>query len=368
MVMQIDLHHLEKADDPNEPEIRIIDELVRILPKRNGRPYLSLFVLTHPDQDHIRGFAELLRRVHIGEIWHTPKIFRDQGDDESLCEDARAFRREAQRRCKAIIAAPNDIKSGDDLLVIGHDDILSEEKYKNLPASCKARPADTVTEVDGVDLSGHFQAFIHAPFKNDQAASKNNTSLSLSVVLWEMEKFAQFFFFGDREFPTISRIFERTEQTEGTAKDNRPYLYWDVMLCSHHCSKAVMYWQEDGDKDKVFKKSIMDFFSKYSRGGNGYIISSSHADFTDDPGDNPPHKKARDRYSEIVKPGRFICTHEYPSKAKPEPLIFTLDSGGFGFDDKRPKTAGPSGLAAALVAARGGTQPPSVQVGFGELS
>ncbi len=92
IVMQIDLRHLEKADDKENPEWPIIDHLVRVLPKRNGRPYLALFVLTHPDKDHIQGFKELLRRVDIGELWHTPKIFRDQSDEEALCDDAKAFR------------------------------------------------------------------------------------------------------------------------------------------------------------------------------------------------------------------------------------------------------------------------------------
>jgi beta-lactamase superfamily II metal-dependent hydrolase len=365
IIMQIDLHHLEKSDDPNEPAMSIIDDLVRNLPKKGGRPYLALFVLTHPDQDHIRGFSELLRRVHIGEIWHTPKIFRDLDDQESICDDAKAFRREAQRRRSAILANPDEIKSGDDLLVIGHDDVLTEDKYKGLPNSCKARPSDKVWEVDGQDLSEYFHAFIHAPFKDDQAKNKNNTSLALNVVISESEKNGQFFFFGDREYPTIKRIFERTEQTMNSLKDNTPYLHWDVMLCAHHCSKAVMYWQEPEDLDKVYKKDIIDFFDKYSRNQDGYIVASSNSTFSDGAGDNPPHKKARDKYRNIVKPGRFICTHEYPSKNAPQPVVFIIDKNGVNLDDKRPGEQAAVELAATIVAARGAVQPPSVQVGFG---
>src|SRR5437667_3286404 len=134
VVMQIDLHHLEKAADEDSTEWSIIDHLVRVLPKRrNGRPYLALFILTHPDEDHIQGFAELLKRVDIGEIWHTPKIFRDQSDEESLCDDAKVFRKEVDRRRKAILADPKNVESGNRLRVIGHDDVLGEEKYKDLP-------------------------------------------------------------------------------------------------------------------------------------------------------------------------------------------------------------------------------------------
>lgn len=363
IIMQIDLRHLEKADDPEEPEWPIIDQLVKDLPKRNGRPYLALFVLTHPDKDHIQGFAELLKKVHIGEIWHTPKIFRDQSDQESLCDDAKAFRKEAHRRRKAILENPANLKSGNRLRIIGHDDILGEDDYKSLPNICKSRPGELVSFVDGVNLSGDFQAFIHAPFKDDQAKDKNNTSLSLNIVIWDEKKYGQFFFFGDREYPTIKRIFETTEKNE----QNKAYLFWHVMLCSHHCSKAVMYWQEEGDKEENFKKDIMAFFENYARPDGGYIISSSHSKFTDGDGDNPPHKRARHRYEEIIKAGHFICTHEYPDKKSPVPIVFVIDSDGHRFNDKRKKGQGPLGLAASVEIARGAKIPPTTQTGFGSI-
>ena len=77
VIMQIDLHHLEKAEDSDEPHVPIIDELVRLLPKNNDKPYLSVFVLTHPDQDHINGFSEFLKKVKVDEIWHRPRIFTE---------------------------------------------------------------------------------------------------------------------------------------------------------------------------------------------------------------------------------------------------------------------------------------------------
>lgn len=361
IVMQIDLRHLEKADNPEEPEWPILDYLVKALPKKNGKPYLALFVLTHPDKDHVQGFSELLKKVHIGEIWHTPKIFRSLSDQESLCEDAKAFRKEAHRRRKAIIDDPGNIKSGDRLRVIGHDDILNEEDYKGLPENCKSRPGEKVWLVDGQNISKDFHAFIHGPFKDDQEKDKNNTSLSLNVVLNEGEKYGQFFFFGDREYSTIKQIFEITEKNG----ENNAYLFWNVMLCSHHCSKAVMYAKGEGDKEETFKKDIMDYFEKYCRDGAGYIVSSSHSEFTDGNGDNPPHKKARKRYEEITKAGNFICTHEYPEKKNPEPIVFVVDENGVQFDDRRKKDQALKELAAAVETARGGKLPPTVQVGFG---
>lgn len=362
LVMQIDLHHMEKSDNPEEPSWPVIDYLVKTLPKMNGRPYLAVFALTHPDQDHCRGFAELLKKVHIGELWHTPKIFRDVGDDEStFCEDAVAFRKEADRRRKAILANPSKVTSGNRLRVIGHDDILKEEKYAGLPTTAKSRPGDIVSLVDENDLSGHFQAFIHAPFSDDQAASTNNTSLSLNVVLWEGKKSSQFFFFGDREYPTIKRIFETTEKNE----KNKGYLCWDVMLASHHCSKSVMYWPDEEGGEKKLRSDIMGYFEKYKRPG-GVIVASAHSDFTNEEGKNPPHKKARDQYEKILDAGRFICTHEFPTKEAPVPLVFVMDESELSFQDPRTKAKVAAGLANTAAAARGSSQPPSSQVGFGK--
>ena len=363
LVMQIDLNHLAKAEIEGNSEWPIVDYLEKVLPKNpngNGRPYLALFVLTHPDADHIRGFRELLRRVDIGELWHTPRIFRDQSDEETLCDDAKAFRKEAHRRRAAIADDPWNIESGDRLRVIGHDDVLLEEDYQEIPDSCKSRPADIVTEVDGYDLSKHFWAFIHAPFKDDQAMSRNNTSLSLNVGLMEGSKYAQFMFFGDREYPTIKQIFEVTE-----ARNNHFFLKWNVMLASHHCSKKVMYWQELGDESVRFKKDIMDYFEKYSQ--DGHIVTSSCSDFTDGEGHNPPHSKARGQYEKIVAAGHFLCTHEHPSTSSPVPIVFTVDRNGFDFDDKRPRSSGPASLAAAIARAQGGTTPPRTQTTFGSV-
>lgn len=361
VIVQIDLHHLEKAESREEPEWPVIDRLVEVLPVKNGRPYLSLFVLTHPDQDHVRGFAELLRRVDIGEIWHTPRIFRARSDQEALCEDAKAFRREVHRRREVILKNPGNVRSKDLLRVIGRDDILNDDKYKGIPDAFKSRPGDRVITIDGTNVAVHFHAFIHAPFAADQDLDKNNTSLALNIALWEGKQCGQFFFFGDREYATIKRIFEVTE----AGKENAGYLYWDVMLAAHHCSKAVMYWQGPGETDETFRKDIMGYFARYARPATGYIVSSSHSDFTDGTGDNPPHKKARDRYEKIVKPGRFICTHEYPSKQNPEPLIFLLTPEGVRMEDKRPSLTGAATLAGTVAAARGETQPPSGQTTFG---
>ena len=54
--LQVDLRHMAKSEEDDDPAWPVIDELTEILPKLRGKPYLSVFALTHPDLDHCQGF------------------------------------------------------------------------------------------------------------------------------------------------------------------------------------------------------------------------------------------------------------------------------------------------------------------------
>ena len=359
LVMQLDLHHLEKADEDDEPAWPIIDKLIKLLPRKNEKPYLAVFALTHPDQDHVRGFKELLSEITIGEIWHTPRIFRDYEENDELCDDAKAFRKEVHRRRKKMIENPENIGSGHRVRLIGHDYLLEEDDYKDFPKSCWTSPGSSITEIDGNDVSDSFEAFVHAPFKKDAAKERNNTSLALHISLLDGDKMGKVFFFGDREYPTIKEIYEKTRE-----KKREKYLEWDVLLSPHHCSKSVMYWSEEEDKKPKFKKDIMDDFENSKREG-GTIIASCRSEFTNEDGSNPPHMKARNRYKEIVEKGNFLCTHEYPNVDNPKPPVFIVGDKGFRLIGTKITKETEKDVASVVIAARGSSTPPKEQVGFG---
>ena len=149
-VVQIDLNDTLLAAGADNERIPLVDELMAKLPKRDNKPYLSCFVLTHPDLDHCRGFADLLKRVSIGELWHTPRVFREYHQD--LSEDAVAFRKEAKRRVAATIKAGGDPGAGHRVRVVGYDDLLTEDDYSGLPADAFTTPGQAVTTIDGVDV------------------------------------------------------------------------------------------------------------------------------------------------------------------------------------------------------------------------
>lgn len=357
LTMQVDLRHCESAEEDDSPMTPVLDELVRLLPKRDGKSYLSLFVLTHPDEDHCCGFKELLKKVTIGELWHTPRVFREYKKD--FCEDAQAFRDEARRRRDVTIKNKGDVKSGDRVRVIGHDDIFQEDAYKDFPKYRRTTPGSSVTEVDGQEVGDVFEAFIHAPFKDDMDGTRNNTSLAFQISLKEGEENGKAMFFGDREYPLIKKIFNKTKERKRTQ-----YLEWDVMLSAHHCSKCVMYWADTEEDEETFRQDIMDDFEAARREG-AYIIASCRCDFGDEDGKLPPHQKARNRYEEIVDAGKFTCTHEHPNEETPEPIVFVVDANGIRYEKPEGQAQAAKTLASAVNIARGDQKPPKEQVGFG---
>lgn len=355
IVFQVDLRDLHVADEAGDDHVALVDQLVENLPKVDGTPYLSAFALTHPDQDHILGFAELLDRVTIGEIWFTPRVFVE--NEEDLCDDAVAFKDEAERRVKETVDADGDVSSGDRVRLVGYDSLLEEEEFAGFPEGRLTIPGNSVTEIDGEDYSGQFNAFIHAPFAEENVGDRNNTSLCMQVVLGNDPSKGGVLLFGDIAYPRIRRIFDETKEAE-----NEDYLKWKVFLAPHHCSKSAMY-QKEGDSE-VLKQDMLDDLSAYQVDGGVIVASSEEIPSQNASGDNPPHAKAKKRYEEVAD-GGFCCTHEDGESG--EPLVFQADDGTLaGPDVTQAAAAGAtSKLADAVDDARGSDSPPSEQVGYG---
>ncbi len=354
-VIQVDLNHLEKADDDESPCLPVVDELVRLLPKQNGKPYLSLFVLTHPDWDHCRGFAELQKKVSIGELWFTPRVFTEFKGE--LNEDAQAFQIEAKRRAKATIAGAGSVKSGDRVRILGYDEVLEEDDYKGFPKARLTIPGNAVTEVDGGDRSAAFRAFIHAPFKDDVASERNDSSVGMQVSLYDGDTAGRALLFGDLCYPTVKAIFERS-----TADD----LKWNLFLAPHHCSKSVMYWAE-GEDDEAIQQELLDAIEKAAEPDGRVVVSSHCFRERDEAGDNPPHLIAKEQY-ELIAPKGVLCTMAHPNRDAPTMMVFSMSASGLSLsEDTKAQTqkAGVSQLLADIAAARGAPEPSRDRVGFG---
>jgi hypothetical protein len=175
LVLQVDLRDMAAADEEDAVVAPVVDRLVENLPTRDDEPYLAGFALTHGDADHC--IADLLDRVHIGELWATPRLWREYlEDDVELCEDAKAFQAEAERRVAATLEADRASRepaSGDRVRIIGYDVDRAQHPYAELPDTYFTYPGESITTLDGEDVSAAFEAFVHAPFKDDCAPVRN---------------------------------------------------------------------------------------------------------------------------------------------------------------------------------------------------
>lgn len=360
--IQVDIHHHASAEDDDEPYNPVIDSLMDVLPDDPAdasKRYIAVFALTHADKDHCKGFKELMEKVDagqltIGELWLTPRVFRDHKENEELSDDAKAFEDEALRRV-AIVCEDGDADSGDRVMVIGNDDILDEDKYAGLPDRYKRRPGEVITELDGADHEGTFKAFIHSPFGDDSTKERNKTSLGMQITLSEGDFDGRVMLLGDLDYPPLKRIFiEYNDDPELTA--------WDVLLAPHHCSKSAMYFEEEGDSEPVLKQDILDAMENCA-GETGWVVASSRpVPSSNKKGDNPPHAVAKERYSEIA-PSGFLCTGVYPDEDSDDPIVFSVDSTGIELVSG--DSTGTSSASAAVTKARGGDAPHGNAVGFG---
>lgn len=375
-VMQVDLNNLVAADDDDDPRTPIVDRLVAVLPKRNGKPYLALFVLTHPDRDHCQGFKDLLSKATIGEIWFAPRIFRENSSE--LCDDAKDFRKEAKRRVKKTIEEDGDVESGDRVRIIGYSDLLEEDDYKGFPEDRMSIPGDTITEVDGEDREDVFSAFVHAPFKDDDVASeRNETSIGLRVELVHADsdksnevKTGRALLLGDLSYPTLRRVWDESE-----SHSNKDKLDYNVFLSPHQCSKSAMYDKNDDGEDEL-KQDILDEIEKSGENGAYIIASSDPIPSSNEKGDNPPHALAKARYEEIVESEHFLCTGEHLDEDNPQAVVFELSEQGLQYvapeaddDDcgEEESEAKATAFATAVREGSGRPTPPTERVGFGTL-
>src|SRR3546814_13862985 len=103
-----------------------------------------------------------MERVDIGELWFTPRVFREQAAE--LCEDAAAFREEAHRRVTATIEAQGDPGSGNRVRLIGYDTLVEEAHYPGFPLEFFSVPGPLVTSLHAGNVDGTFLAFLTRAF------------------------------------------------------------------------------------------------------------------------------------------------------------------------------------------------------------
>ena len=289
--------------------------------------HLHVFVLTHPDKDHL-GCAEVIFHLGPPETWQAdpkdgdPTIIIDEiwcspyaVNPHYVTDQAKPFVDEIKRRYK-LRGTSGGEKNGNRLVVM-----------------------DTSTHSTGSIVSG-LEWRLLAPTKaewdipkapeGETPTSSNPTSL---VIRWTVTVggFKNYVFLGG---DATVEVMERVDR-EARAKDAER-VAWHVLVALHHCSRRSIgrVW-DDGNTDEEFEESKGALQALGEQRGSGFVVSSSRRIVRG--AQTPPSFHAKNRYLRILARSgditdavrdRFLCTGGDAESDKPAHVIFNLTAGG----------------------------------------
>lgn len=322
----------------------------RLQVDKNDRPYVDAMLLSHPDEDHCLGIEKHFwlgpvsdypddkkpqneKRIVIRQIWSSPMIFRRASKNHTLCEDAKAFNKEAKRRVQKNKDNNFSVEAGDKILILGED---QDNKTDDLtPILIKA--GEKFNGING-EASEYLESHLLAPTskQNDdteEKLSKNNSSVIINFKIKNSaleSSTSQFLTGGDAGVEIWERVSDEYQASD---------MEYDLLLAPHHCSWHTLShdsWSDNGEKAEVSIKAR----KALEQANNGALIVSSSKPIVDDEND-PPCIRAKREYKAILgTSGVFKCTGEEPRKSQPKPLETETTSRGFKFVTATASAAG----------------------------
>ncbi|MCF6251081.1 MAG: metallohydrolase [Methylococcaceae bacterium] len=316
------------ADDPNDLTPDVAKALRdRLQTDANNRPFVDAMLLSHPDEDHCLGLEKNFwlgslsdypddykpqdeKRIVIRQIWSSAMVFRRASKNHPLCDDAKAFNKEAKRRIEVNKNNNFSVGEGDRILIMGEDE---DGKTDDL-APILVKAGEEFAGVNQV-ASEYLSSLLIAPIgKQDEELegklSKNDSSVIISFRIKSSkygDSVSWFLSGGDAGVEIWERISD-----EYSTED----LEYDLLLAPHHCSWRTLShdsWSENGENAKVSLKAR----NALGQAKDGAIIVSSSKPVVDDEND-PPCIRAKLEYRSILGSfGIFRCTGEEPTKRTP---------------------------------------------------
>jgi len=325
-----DINYRDDATDDDKEEILDFAPKVR---NACDDDHLDVFVLTHPDEDHLRGFGEVFHlgtpddhdadpaegpvKIVVDEIWCSEYSANPNYDTKI----SKPVLDEIKRR-KKLIETEDGKKAGNRLRVLNADENLAEKLTTGINWILLAPLGD--------------EADIPQAEPSEDNNSANPSSL---VIRWTITV-------GGTESKALLAGDASVEIWERLNEDSDDTLEWHIFLAPHHCSRHSL-GREDED-GFTYSDDALEALN-HPLGSQPHIVASSRK-FKKD---TPPSPEARKKYYEILAMGdpitesvkrRFKCTAGTKADDEPEDIIFNFTS------------AGPSLVAlAAPVIARGPT-------------
>ena len=260
-----DIHYRrdQAEDDEN-------DEVPDFAPDIRGAcpdDHLHVFVLTHPDKDHLGGFCDLFHcgkpedhdsdpddgepKIVVDEIWCNPHVL----DPHYTTDQSQPLIDEIKRRNK--IRGTND-----------------EELDGNRLVVMDTSSHTTGALVDGLEwrllAPNNSEWDIPKAEDDDPPTSTNGTSL---VIQWTVtiDGHKNLILLGG---DSTVEVWERLDRE--VRRKNKDHLAWHILVAIHHCSRrSIGRVNNDGHVDEEFEESKGALRALGEQRGDGFVVSSS---------------------------------------------------------------------------------------------
>lgn len=346
LTILIDINIRLAADNPGQP----VPDVAAILRQHlkcdgQGRHYVDVFILTHPDADHCRG---LIRHFHLGspetyvkddqkiliqEMWSSAIIFRRASRILKLGDDAQAWATEARRRVK-LFREKGLGQTGDRIQIMSEDENGKTDDLQDI----LVKVGNTVPRFNNQFESGLTARLLGPLPKAETEESEKALAKNCSSIIFQFEfkingmTTGHYLMAGDAEVAVWERLWQDYAHTE--------WLKYDVLLSPHHCSWHSLSHDSLSDLGSDAEVSPDALKALFQAKPGAVIIASSNpikAETAD-----PPADRAKREYLKILKPvsGQFKCTSEHPNEQNPKPIIIEIGQAGPRITSNLPQPGG----------------------------